>query len=138
MHLANLANDCMPLGQTFVRVRSQRLPYLQVLHLTFCGLTDIELDMLSPALWRQRNLLSLGFRKNARLTAQGLVRSIVRVTVLALPVPCIKGIRTVLAPHSWLFCPPYLPVELSKKNLASLFATPTATNSNLVRHPSSL
>ena len=55
-------------------LRSQRLPYLQVLHLTFCGLTDIELDMLSPALWRQRNLLSLGFRNNERLTAQGLVR----------------------------------------------------------------
>ena len=48
-------------------LKAQRLPNLQALHFTDCGLTDIELDLLGPALWRQRNLLSIGLRRYSGL-----------------------------------------------------------------------
>lgn len=66
-------------------LKSQCLPRLRVLNLTFCGLTDIELDVLGPALWRQLHLVSLGFRNNAKLTAHGLVKWLCGPEVLQPP-----------------------------------------------------
>ena len=53
-------------------LESRSFPHLQLLHLTDCGITDAGFAVLGPALWTQRNLLSLGLRCNRLLTAQGL------------------------------------------------------------------